>query len=189
MKKLASHFITFSVLVVLLFSCNKKNDPKPEDPQDPNETELITTVKLILTEQSSGNVSVFKFTDLDGPGAASPTKDNIVLEANKTYHGQIILLDQTKSPVDSVSNEVYDERDDHQFFFIVTSANLTVNYTDYDTHGVPVGLRPDFLTGNVSTGKLKLILKHQPGMKPTSGMGDISKGETDVEVVFNVTIN
>ncbi len=189
MKKIIKNLVLVVVVTAVLFSCKKKDDPKPEKPQDPNEGELVTTVKLILTEQVSGDVLVFKFVDTDGPGGNSPVKDNIVLDANKTYSGRIVLLDETKSPVDSISNEVYKERDEHQFFFTVTSANLVVSYTDYDTHGVPVGLLPNLVTGNASTGTLKLVLKHQPSIKPTSGMGDSTKGETDVEVTFNVTLN
>jgi hypothetical protein len=188
MKKTISK-ILITVLFTIVLSCKKNNDPKPEDPQDPNETELITAVKIILKEEISGNISVFKFVDIDGPGGEQPVMDDIVLDAGKTYHGKIILLDQTKVPVDSVSKEVYEERNDHQFFYIVHSADLAVAYTDYDSHGVPVGLLPDFTTGSPGTGTLKLILKHQPGVKPTSGLGDITRGETDVELKFNLTIN
>ncbi len=191
MKKIVIYINASIILFVCiaLFSCHKGNDPKPEDPQKPNEEELITTVKLILTEQISGDVSVFKFTDIDGPGGISATKETIVLDANKIYNGKIILLDQTKYPVDSISYEVNEESEDHQFFFTVSSADLSVAYTDYDDHGVPLGLFPDLTTGNAGNGKLKIILKHQPGIKPTSGIGDSTVGETDVEVSFKVIIN
>lgn len=188
MKKLTFNAIIICSLALLIFSCKKKNDPIPKAPQNPNEAELITTLKIIFTEQISGNVSAFSFRDIDGPGGNAPTKDIIQLDASKTYSGRIILLDETKSPVDSISNEVEEEKDDHQFFFTVTSANLTSSYTDYDTHGVPLGLYPNFVTGSASTGKLKVVLKHQPDIKPNSGNGNASIGETDIEVEFDVTI-
>ncbi len=189
MKKLTFNTIVICVLSLLLFSCKKKNDPVPEAPLNPNETELITTMTIIFTEQVSGNVSTFSFRDTDGPGGNAPTKDAILLDASKTYNGRIILLDETKSPKDSISNEVEEEKDEHQFFFTVTSANLTSSYTDFDNNGVPVGLYPNFVTGTASTGQLKVVLKHQPEIKPTSGNGNASIGETDIEVVFDVTIN
>jgi hypothetical protein len=189
MKNTIKILFLLLIFISTVISCKKKDDPKPSDPQNNNEEELITTLKLILTEDGTSNVSTFQFADLDGSGGNAPTVDNIVLEAGKTYHGKIILLDQTKSPADSISNEVEEEADEHQFFFEVTTANLTISYTDFDSHGVPLGLFPDVVTGAASSGTLKVTLKHQPELKPTSGMGDSTKGETDVEVTFNVTIN
>ena len=104
--------------------------------------------------------------------------------------GQVVLLDESKSPVDSISNEVKEEGDAHQFFYTVVNSTLTHSYaaTDLDSHGVPIGLAPNFTTGATSTGSLTVVLKHQPGLKPTSGNGDSSKGETDIEVIFNVMV-
>ena len=187
MKKINASLPLLFICAVLLLSCKK--DPKANAPQAPNESELITTMKLILTEQGSGTVSTFVFENIDGPGGAAPTQDVLILNKNKTYSGQVILLDQTKTPIDSISNDVFDERDDHQFFYTVVDANLTVAYTDFDKNGVPVGLQPSFITGNTSTGTLKVVLKHQPDVKPTSGLGNSTKGETDIEVTFNVLIN
>ncbi len=188
MKKIVKNTILLLILALLAFACKKKDDPKPSDPKDTNEEELITTLKLILTEDGTSNVSVFQFADLDGPGGNAPVQDNIVLEAGKLYHGEIILLDQTKTPADTISHEVEEEADEHQFFFTVNGADLTVTYTDYDSHGVPLGLLPQLTTGAAGSGTLKVTLKHQPEVKPTSGNGDITKGETDIEVTFNVTI-
>ncbi len=177
------------MMLLVMVACKKKDDPKPANPIDTNEEELITTLKLVLTEDGTANVSTFQFVDLDGPGGNAPTQDNMVLSAGKTYHGEIFLLDQSKSPVDSISNEVKEEADEHQFFFTVDGANLTPSYTDYDSKGVPLGLKPDFITGAASTGTLKVTLKHQPGTKPVSGNGDSAQGDTDIEITFAVTIN
>lgn len=189
MKKILNNALILFIAILAIVACKKKDDPKPSNPQSDDDQELITAMKLVLTEDGTGTVSSFQFSDPDGPGGNAPTQDNIVLSANKTYHGRIILLDQTKSPVDTISNEIEEKKDEHQFFFTVTGANLTSSYTDYDTHGVPVGLFPDFVTGAASTGTLKVTLKHQPEVKPKTGSGDITKGETDIEVTFNLTIN
>src|SRR5688572_22097059 len=124
MKKLMKHLVLVLSFSSIILSCRKKDDPIPSNPQNPNEEELITTLKLILTEDGTGTVYTFVFKDLDGDGGNSPVKDNIVLPANKTYAGQVVLLDETKNPVDSISNEVLEEGDEHQFFYTITSVNL-----------------------------------------------------------------
>lgn len=189
MKKLFVTTALLSLFSLMILSCKKKDDPKPDAPQDPNEAELITSVKLILTESVSGNETSFEFLDVDGQGGINPTKQTIVLSANKTYSGKIVLTDKTKIPFVSISDEVSKEKEEHQFFYTVSDADLTVSYTDFDANGVPVGLRPSFVTGNIGSGTLKVVLKHQPGIKPLSGLGDVTKGETDVEVTFDVIIN
>jgi hypothetical protein len=190
MKKIIMYSVASLFVITVLFSCRKKDDPKPFNPPNLNEEELITTMKLILTEDGSGAVYSFIFKDIDGEGGNAPTIDNIVLPANKSFTGEIVLLDESKTPADSISNEVKEEGDEHQFFFTVANANLVHSYAvgDFDSHGVPIGLNPKFTTGVASTGTLKVILKHQPELKPKSGSGDSSKGETDIEVIFNVTV-
>ena len=190
MKNMFINSIVLVSLVLALFSCKKKDDPKPDLPVNPNEQELITTMKLILTETGAGTVYTFVFKDLDGEGGNAPTIDNIVLPANKSFTGQVVLLDESKNPADSISVEVKEEGDEHQFFYTIANANLTHSYAsgDVDGNGVPIGLKPSFSSGNASTGTLTVVLKHQPEVKPTSGNGDISKGETDIEVEFNVSV-
>jgi len=189
MKKITIYIIVCLSFVVIS-SCKKKDDPKPFNPPNINEEELITTLKLILTEGGSGTVYTFVFKDVDGAGGNAPTIDDIVLPSNKSFTGQIILLDESKSPADSISNEVAEEGGVHQFFYTVANANLIHSYaaSDIDAYGVPIGLAPNFTTGATSTGSLTVVLKHQPGLKPTSGNGDSSKGETDIEVIFNVMV-
>lgn len=183
---------TIAVLFMLLLSSCKRDKDSVKTPPNGNGQELITTVKVILTNvANSSDVRTVEFNDLDGPGGNAPTIGSLTLAAGEVYEGEVILLDRTKVPEDSISNEVYEERDEHQFFYTVSGADLTITYesTDLDDNGVPLGLYPKFTVGpTTGTGTFTVILKHQPGLKPTSGNGDITLGDTDVEVTFDVTI-
>lgn len=174
-------------LGILSWSCKKNQDEAPS-PQDQNETELITTVSLIIKDNGV-LVDTFSFNDPDGVGGIAPMVEHITLGANKTYTCTLLLLDETKNPVDTTSKEIEEEKDLHQFFFHPSAGtNMSFSYIDYDDHGVPVGLQTNVTTGTVSTGTLTIVLKHQPDVKPTSGNGNEALGETDVEVSFDVTI-
>lgn len=168
--------ITLLLITLTVFNACKKDDPKPENPE-----ELITTVKLLFTDSANaGNTATATFADPDGAGGNNPTTfDTIRLQANKTYYTQILLLDESKSPVDTISNEVEEENDEHLFNFSST-AGITIAITDFDVNALPVGLSSKWKTGAAANGNTTVILKHQPGIKT----GDPALGETDVEVVF-----
>lgn len=201
MKTFTKHFFLILTFIMIMFSgCKKKKDnPSPSDPVNPNDQELITTLKISSTDQANpaGPVIETVFKDTDGDGGNGPVQfDTLRLSPNTTYDNIILLLDETKSPADTISNEVQEEGDEHQFFYTFqaapsSSATLTVSYIagDTDSHGVPIGLSPRFQTGaQTGLGSLTVILKHQPGVKPTSGNGNVNLGETDIEVVFPVKI-
>ena len=186
MKKNISLFLIIAA-VLLLSSCKKNHDEAPS-PQDQNEQELITTVSLIIKDNGV-LVDTFSFRDPDGAGGIAPTKEHITLDASKTYTCTLLLLDETKNPVVNTSLEIEEEKDLHQFFFHPSAGtDMAFSYIDYDDNGVPVGLQTNLVTGTASSGTLTVVLKHQPGVKPTSGPGNEALGETDVEVSFDVTI-
>ncbi|MDF2455512.1 MAG: hypothetical protein K0R51_1505 [Cytophagaceae bacterium] len=187
MKKIILSSLILS-FVLLVSSC-KRNDDDAPTPQDQNEEELITTVSLIIKENGV-LVDTFSFKDSDGVGGEAPTIEDITLDANKTYTCTLLLLDETKNPVENISEEIEEENDEHQFFFHPSAGtNLTVNYLDFDDNNVPVGLETELVTGAASSGTFRVVLKHQPGVKPTTGdTGNEALGETDVEVEFDVTI-
>lgn len=175
-------WVSSLTLLSLATSC-KKDDDDPTNPNPtPNESELITTIQLHFTD--SANVqpdATFSFRDPDGDGGADPVQfDTIRLAANTTYFATILLLDESKSPADTISNEVADESADHMFFFAQNGVNIATTYTDTDVNGLPVGLSTRWVTGTASTGTSTVTLKHQPGVKD----GTQAPGETDVEVLF-----
>ncbi len=167
-------------------SCEK------DDPEIPNEEEVITTLTYTLTPVSGGDVVTLTFQDLDGDGGNDPIISGGSLEANKAYTGKLSLLNETEDPAGDIGEEVKEEDKEHQFFFQVSAnLNLTVIYADVDADGNPVGLDTAISTGEASQGQLTIILRHEPN-KSAAGVagGDVTNagGETDIEVTFDVDI-
>lgn len=173
---------------LLVVSC-KKDTTTPEDNHEHDESELITSVQLNFSGKGiSGADTTFTvlFDDPDGTGGNKPTAfDTIRLAANKTYSCDLILLDKSKNPVDTISNEVKEEADDHLFFFTPSNKNaLSVSINDKDSKGRNLGLKTSWVTTSAATATVKVKLMHQPGVKD----GTSATGDTDVEVDFPLVI-
>ena len=176
---------------VVLFSLVLLNGCKKDKIVDPNEGELITTVRLKLTNTLAGSAVplVYEFKDLDGEGGAAPVKfDDIVLQKNIPYICEVTVLNESVSPADDITKEIKAEANDHQFYFVPSSSNLlTVSNYDTDTQGLPLGLSSFWVTGlNPGTGTVKVVLKHKPGTKAANDL--INKGDTDIELNFKLII-
>lgn len=210
--------IVIMAMLMLTASCKKPKkepDPQPSPTPLPNEEEVITTFKLILTDSAANTTATYMFKDPDGDGGqpafygpASTTQSDSVftLSANSTYYGEIVLLDETKSPADSISGEVEEEGDEHMLFYnngsntILNSGNnpytvqmpgseIKITYTDLDG-GAPqrgIGIKTRWRTyGAKGSSKfpLNISLRHQPGKD-----GTYAPGETDISVDFKVKVN
>jgi len=172
-------FLVASVTTIITFN----QGCKPKDDHVHNDTELITTIKLVFTDSANtGNILTFNFRDIDGAGGNAPTQfDSIKLAANKTYNLNILLLDESKTPTDTTSNEVLEEGVDHQFFYNISlGLNIVTTYSDNDVNNLPIGLQSKWKTGAASNGNSTVILKHQPNTKD----GNQATGESDVEIIF-----
>jgi hypothetical protein len=152
-----------------------------KDKMDPNEEELITTLKVTLTEQGAGTVTTFQFKDPDGDAGNPPTQfDEIIVKPNKTYTCVLQVLNESVSPAEDITDEIKAEDTDHQFYYTVSGANMTVIGLDNDKLGLPLGVTSTWVTTTASTGKIQITLKHKPGIKAA---GDpVSKGDTDIEL-------
>jgi hypothetical protein len=177
--------ISWSLFIVP--ACKKDNDNDPV-----NEEELITTVIATFIPSGGGAPVVFSFKDVDGSGGNAPVVVNDTLAANASYNLSLLLLNESVTPADTISNEVFEEGDEHQMFFQVQSGlNLSVAYNDADVNGKPIGLNNTATTTNASSGKLTVTLRHMPDKSAANvSTGDITNagGETDVEVQFDVAI-
>ena len=163
---------------------NCKDSGKELKPDDENE--LITSVTLKFTEKGTNIVSTFSYQDADGDGGIAPTKfDTVSLKANTGYTLAIVLLDESKSPVDDITQEVAEKSDEHLFIYTPTPASLlTYSYDDKDKNGIKIGLTGTVQTGTSGIGKLKVQLRHQPGVKD----GSTTPGSDDVGLEFNLKI-
>ena len=160
-----------------------------------NEQELITTLTTTLGEDGGSGTPVVQFRDLDGPGGNAATLDTLTVATGRTYDGEIQLLDESKTPVEDITEEVEDEAEAHQFFFVkggnLSAGALTITdkESDYGTQtgtDHPVGVRFRLVVANnTGNGTLRVSLSHYPsGGKNGSAPGS----ETDIDVTFPVKI-
>lgn len=188
MKNNLNKILLMAFAMAITVSACKKDGDDVTKPTDTNDEELITTVKFLITDTDSPNTQyVFQYRDVDGLGGNAPSIDTIKLKADKVYAVEILLLDETKTPFDTVSNEVKKESDEHLFVFEPSSSNINVTINDFDTNipPMPLGLVSTWSIGASINTSIKVSLKHQPGIKN----GDPSRGETDVEVIMPIEIN
>ena len=187
---------TLSIIAIIaISSCSKDNEPQNQ-PDPVNEEELITTVNVVFTPVGIGNSVTLSWSDLDGDGLNPPIFAPIQnkFKVNTTYNGVVTILDQSKNPVDNITEEVIAESVDHQLFYIKTGNLPAFNYTpiteaptNYDTNGKPLGLQTKFVTTGIANGSLKIVLKHE-GNKSAIGVatGDFTNasGATDFDITF-----
>jgi len=189
-KKL--QYITASLFIASAITGCKKDNVDPVIPPPPvNEEEVITTMILSFDNVGAGADKELRFTDADGDGSGAPVFDLDTLDNASVYTTSIILLNETVNPVDTISNEVLAEGEDHQFFFQPSGANISFIYSDADGNFNPIGLLTTMTTGAPSVGTLLVTLRHEPN-KTAAGVqgGDITNagGETDIEVSFPLVI-
>lgn len=193
MKNPKSLPMLFSLLILMGFvACKEdKNQPTPV-----NEEELITSVYLQFIDSASSDTTIFSFVDLDGDGGNPPVITNANLNQNSTYAMSVSFLNEAEIPVEDITLEVIEEGDEHQIFYQVESGlDLAVIYStvarNTDANGRPIGVEGIASTGTVSSGKLKVTLRHEPNKAATgASQGDITGagGETDIEVEFSVSV-
>jgi hypothetical protein len=193
MKKLKTAILAFAAILVIS-SCDKDEPTKQPDPV--NQEELITTVRVVLTPVGGGSTVTLSYKDLDGDGPAV-AENNVsgTFGLNKTYNGEIFVLDETKTPADNVSAAILVEAVDHQFFYQKTGTLPSFEYTpateaanNYDSNGKPLGYKTKFVTTTAATGSLRVVLKHE-GNKSAVGVanGDYTNatGASDFDIIFS----
>ena len=172
-------------------------EDNPADPGDENEQELITSVTLNLIElDAAGNptataVSV-NFKDPDGTGGTAPTIGTLTLKAGKNYKGTIALLDETKNPAESITDEVKAEAEAHQFFYTAKDGaigRLAVTSTDKDANNRPVGLEYAVVVsaGANAIGKLNVALSHYEPASKKDGVTRSDESDIDIDFTVNIT--
>lgn len=208
MKSIITTAALLAMLGTTFTACkkDKKEDPAPQQPAPPaNETELITTMKITLRDTTTNINTTYVFSDLDGAGGNPATFGNsgadsiINITTNHVYKATILLLDETKSPVDTISNEVEEEGADHMFFFnsiaptgtpyntYLSGSMTNIKYLDLDANNRGIGLSTLWTAPSMMMAKspLTIELKHQPNVKD----GSYAPGETDIQVGFKLKVN
>ena len=165
---------------IIFFSCKK--DVK--HPIKNEENEIITTVKISLIPTNSPTIFA-TWKDLTPNDDLGRMIDTLKIDSGMVYNGKIELLDETKSPTDTISEQVKKEGDDHLFVYRQVPESpeiITIFRTDKDSKNLPVGLIFTLTALNKGAGKLNIVLRHQPGVKdgtPVPGDDDLN-----VEIPF-----
>jgi hypothetical protein len=178
-------FATVIFTTVLFVSCSNDDENTPEPI---NEEEVITTMNVTLVPDGGGTAVVLSFQDLDGDGPDAPDVNvSGSLATGATYNGSIVLLNETESPAEDITEEVEEEDLEHQFFYTIgTGLDVTTAYSNLDSEGNPLGTEFTLTAGAVSSGTLTFTLRHEPN-KPNTGLSD-ADGETDIEVAFDIEV-
>lgn len=183
----ALRLLTPLALACAFAACDDDDGPEPDPAGDEEE---ITTVVVTMT--SVDGTTELRVSDPDGPGGDDAVITGGTLADSTEYTVNAVFLNESEDPVEDVTEEIEEEDEEHQVFYIVGAGlNLTVEVTDQDENGNPIGLAATATTGAASSGDLTVVLRHEPE-KDAEGVsdGDIANagGETDIEVVFPVTI-
>jgi hypothetical protein len=188
--------ITYLVALLLTFgvlSCDSPGDATVDPP-----AELITDVLLVFKDSANMQDSVVaRFSDPDGPtGSVQPTITGATLKGGRTYIGSLHLYEVIRDRQDSlidVTREVRELDTQHQVFYTLEpllQLVMTLNVTDKDANGLPLGLSTIVRTNaggsGLATGKVNVVLSHyeQPGTKNGIDRSD----ESDVDIDFPITI-
>jgi len=173
---------------ITFFACKKDDDSISEPPPPTNDEEVLTTFTIYFTDSANtSNVVSATFRDPDGDGGNPYVQfDTIKLQANKTYYAEVVILNETTTPTDTISKEIKNEANDHLFIFTSNGTNTSIIITDLDanTPPLPLVLQSKWKTGNVSLGTTQIVLKHQPGIKD----GTAAPGVTDIDLTFQTKV-
>ena len=174
--------VTFSVICATMMACDST---EPED-HGPGDQELITRVALTF-ESGDGTSHTAAANDPEGDGRDFMV-DTIKLSSGTSYTGSVELTDEINK--EDITEEIKEEGDVHQFFYTVGGAaasQLTVNITDKDENGLPVGLAftATVADGPATTGTLRVVLGHYDDVVKN---GTNLSNETDIDVTFPVEI-
>jgi hypothetical protein len=189
--------VPFALLV--LSSCKKGGGKDATNPVVHIPQEQITTVVLDGFNNDNPNDNTHQFhvewKDLDGTGGNAPNIDSLLLDTGINYHVSILLLDETKNPVDIISAEVEELKNIHQFFYkpgASLDGKMTVQVLDYDNNNPPLPVGLTFLVKTKSSssfvlpvmGELNIILSHYDGIPKTTSPSP----ESDLDITFPVRL-
>lgn len=187
MKSLFFSVFFFSILFTA--ACSKDDTPQPE------EQELITSLRLTLTD-TAGAATTFTYKVENGFGSTSPGTvqiDTVALTAGATYNAELAVLNEKASPVEDITPEIISESDDHLFFLDVARSTgvsgllLTITDMSTDSQGRIFAQKFNVIAGAAGSGTLTITLLHEPANKSAGTLADAG-GETDLEAVFPVRI-
>ncbi len=175
----------FFTLPILMTQCKKDSQLVEEPLIEITEEEVITSLIIHLHRTDiPGDTVSFAFRDTDGPGGNPPSEvDTIQLASNGQYACSLEVLDESNDVIRDITIEILAEGQDHLFCFESIGTPIVFDRTDWDGM-YEIGLQSAWTASNAGTGEVRIILKHQPGIKN----GTCEPGETDIEVYFPLVV-
>lgn len=155
----------FIGFVISMAGCSKASSVTPALPGN----EFLTTVQLQLVNSTNpSDVQLCSWTQMSPtshtyqPDSAYFYRAVLNLKANTTYNGRVIILDETQTPVDTVSIEILQRENYHLFFFqpspilasniVVSNTTTNIPLADWNT-GLPA---TDTTYGGISINEISL---------------------------------
>lgn len=186
-------------LLALSFTACESDDPVIE-----NDGEVITDVILNFQElDATGNLvgAVTTFSASDPQGievGATPTIDDVTLTKGKTYQLNIEVRNSIEN--EDITEEILEEADEHQFFFLGTafvgSPVLTYQYDDLSGELIGVqGIVTVAASPGFNTANMRIVLRHDldknfPGATNPSFENFVQAGgESDLDITFPLILN
>jgi hypothetical protein len=185
------------IATILIFSACKEDNIDPTKPKDNNAQELITTVVLNGYNANNPTANQFsvKWEDVDGDGGNSPTIDTLTLDSGINYRAQVLMIDKTKTPYDTISNEVILEGVDHQMFYTLSdnlTSKLNFERLDMDSNNPPLPIGLDIKITPIHNtpfelplmGSVNIKLSHYDGVPKTTS----PSAESDIDIHLPIKV-
>ncbi len=200
-------------IAVSIASCKKSE--QTVTPAPPSNEFLTTVILECINNNAPHDTAISIWRDLTPNGSNLPDTSEALLNfmKNSTYSCNVYILDESQTPeanlvydtgkyvnkfninnlpstTNNVTAEIRARQNYHLICFTMYGgmvANLSVVRDDYDNNSPPlqVGLVDTYTTLNPSTGRMEVVLHHQPNVKN----GDCSPGSIDFDVTYGVTIH
>lgn len=171
------------LFIIGLIGCTK-NVAKPNDE---NEHQAINRVELLFAEPN-GAVNNFIIEDADGDGGNPPSRiDTILLKTKKRYNVSVKLFNISNNIKKDVSATVQAQSYSHEFFFIPTGISISIQKTDKDKNGYPVGFESNWESSTTGKGSIQFKLMHKTALKgPNDGP---NVGHSDIQISMPIIID
>ena len=112
------NYLLYAVLTLFIFTACEEDDVAPEEE---NEVEVFTDVKLVFTPAGGGASVEATAQDPDGAGVQElQVSGSIGLAANTSYTLTMVIENCLESPCELMNEEIEEEDEEHQFFFAFT---------------------------------------------------------------------
>ena len=188
MKKTINIALAIAAMAMTFTACKKKEVKTP----DVEEQELITTMKLMVTDLSGTQTFIYKIENGFGSTTQGTVQiDTIKLSPGATYSYNLEILNESEVPAENITSEVIAEKNEHLFLLTSDPASgngsIAVSNGNKDNNNLPFNLSGTLTAGTAGNGTFTVSLIHAPTNKNGATTAETG-GETDAEAVFPVLI-